>query len=195
MVYNAAFSQIYFPPPIGTLLTKLCCYYDYLPQGAPTSAYISNLVMKSFDDYIGKWCDDNGISYTRYCDDMTFSGDFDCNKVKNKVKYILNKMGFELNESKCKIINNGRRQLITGIVTNRKLQVSKEYRKNIRQEVYYINKYGIKSHLMRKGNVNYEEKEYLKSILGKINFVLYVNNNDNEFKLYKKIIEKILKEQ
>lgn len=47
-----------------------------MPQGALTSSYISNLVMKEFDEEIGNYCKENGISYTRYSDDMTFSGDF-----------------------------------------------------------------------------------------------------------------------
>ena len=50
MVYSAAFNTKFFPKQIGTVLTTLCCKDDALPQGAPTSPAISNLVMKQFDD-------------------------------------------------------------------------------------------------------------------------------------------------
>ena len=52
-IYDSCFSIKYFPKGIGMLLTYLCTYNGYLPQGAPTSAYISNLVMKDFDDELG----------------------------------------------------------------------------------------------------------------------------------------------
>lgn len=56
--------------PVATLLTNLCCYNNSLPQGAPTSAYLSNLVMRQFDESIGDYCKTQGIRYTRYADEM-----------------------------------------------------------------------------------------------------------------------------
>ena len=52
MVQQRAFNSRYFPVPVGTLLTSLCCLRDTLPQGSPASAAISNLVMKPFDEYM-----------------------------------------------------------------------------------------------------------------------------------------------
>ena len=63
------------------LLSVLCVYKDALPQGAPTSPVISNIIMKDFDNTVGEWCIERNIKYTRYCDDMTFSGDFEPNNV------------------------------------------------------------------------------------------------------------------
>ena len=172
------------------LLTYLCTYYDYLPQGAPTSAYISNLVMYDFDNIIGSFCEENNISYTRYSDDMTFSGDFNPSIVIKKVNEELKKLSLELNYDKVKIIKNNNRQSVTGLVVNNKLQVSKTLRKKIRQEVYYINKYGINSHLNK---INCKDKEkYLNSLYGKILYVLQINNKDIEFIEYKKIIRKLI---
>ena len=66
---------------------------------------------------------------------------------------------------------------------NEKLQVIKRKRKKIRQEVYYIKKYGLKSHIQK---INaYDQFAYLLSLLGKINFVLMVNKYDDEFAKYK----------
>ena len=90
---------------MGTILTYLCCYRDYLPQGAPTSAAISNLVMKPFDTYMGAWCGEKGIRYSRYCDDMSFSGEFDADTVIRKAGGFLKAMGFELNTKKTKAVS------------------------------------------------------------------------------------------
>ena len=88
-VYQKVFKSELFPPSVRTLLTHLCCYHDALPQGAPSSPYISNLILKPFDNYIGNWCKKQQITYTRYCDDMTFSGDFNSVLVKKKVQSFL----------------------------------------------------------------------------------------------------------
>lgn len=151
LVYRYAFPGIYFPPAVRTLLTHLCCFQDSLPQGAPTSPAVSNLVMKPFDGYMGNWCAQREIQYTRYCDDMTFSGDFDVREVKRKVRGFLASYGFELNQKKTRVQDSYRRQSVTGVVVNEKPQVSRAYRRALRAEVYYCRKYGVESHLLRRG--------------------------------------------
>lgn len=189
-VYNACFSIEYFPKSVGMILTYLCTYQDHLIQGAPTSAYISNLVMKDFDNVIGEWCDSNNISYTRYSDDMTFSGNFNPSEIITKVRKMLSKLGLELNNDKIHAIKKSANQNVTGLVVNEKVQTSSKYRKKIRQEVYYIKKYGISSHLKR---LNIQDKDkYLNSLYGKISYVLQINNQDKEFITYKKIIREYL---
>lgn len=193
-IYNNCFSIEYFPKEIGMLLTYLCTYDDHLPQGSPTSSYISNLVMKEFDEYIGEFCDKNNISYTRYSDDLTFSGNFNPSVIIKKVRKNLLKLGLEINNSKTHIIKKGNRQTVTGIVVNEKIQISSDYRKEIRKQIYYIKKYGIKSHLQFTNN-NISEIEYLNSLYGKISYILLINNEDKEFIEYKNYINKLSKEK
>ena len=193
-IYNNCFQIEYFPKEIGMLLTHLCTYNNYLPQGSPTSSYISNLVMKEFDETIGEFCDKNNISYTRYSDDLTFSGNFNPSIIINKIRKHLLKLGFEINNEKIHIIKKGNRQTVTGIVVNKKLQVSCNFRKEIRKQIYYIKKYGIKSHLEFTNN-NIFEIKYLNSLYGKINYVLQINKSDKEFIEYKMYINKILKQK
>ncbi|MDR1772896.1 MAG: reverse transcriptase family protein [Hungatella sp.] len=183
MVLKSAFPVRYFPPAVGTMLTALCCCNEFLPQGAPTSPAVSNLVMKDFDEFINKWCGNKGISYTRYCDDMTFSGDFNPGLVIRKVSGFLNAMGFELNEAKTRILYRNGRQSVTGIVVNEKLQVSGDYRRKLRQEIFYCLKYGVKSHLERsKSDLRVPESQYLLSLIGRIQYVLLINPEDQWFK-------------
>ena len=191
---NITFEQLYsvlpntiFPPSVKVLLLKLCTYEDYLPQGAPTSPYLSNLVMKNFDNYIGEYCLKQNIHYTRYSDDLTFSGDFDVKKLKNKVDAFLDVLGFSLNEKKTRVLRRNQRQVITGIVVNEKINVSKKIRRKIRQEMYYINKYGITSH-----NDFTNQNTTLHSILGKVNYGLFLNSSNKEFKSYQKRLKSML---
>ena len=191
MVYQCVFSGEYYPPAVRTLLTQLCCYRDYLPQGAPTSPMISNLVMFSFDQYMGKWCEEREICYTRYCDDMTFSGKFDVREVKQKVRSYLQVLGFELNLKKTKQYN---RQSVTGIVVNEKAQVSKTYRRDVRQAVYYCGKYGVQEHLQRTGAqmwLQKGEERYLQHLMGKVNYILQVNPEDCTFQEVRKNLLRI----
>lgn len=185
MVYQQAFPSEMFPPSIRTMLVNLCCYKDYLPQGAVTSPMISNLVMKPFDEYMGKWCEERGIHYTRYCDDMTFSGEFDEKEAENKVRSFLGVMGFELNQKKTKVVKKHHRQSVTGIVVNEKPQVSREYRRRLRQEAYYCEKYGIREHLERTNQKEYLEKgelRYLQHLIGKTNYILQIQPKDVHFR-------------
>ena len=190
-IYNTCFSIAYFPKSIGMILTYLCTYDEHLTQGSPTSAYISNLVLKDFDEEIGLWCSNLNITYTRYSDDMTFSGDFEPKEVITKVRKELYKLGLELNNEKIHVISKERSQRVTGITVNEKVQVNIKYRKTIRQEIYYIKKFGLSSHLKRR-NIGVPEKKYLNSLYGKILYVLQINKEDKEFISYQKFIKGLL---
>ena len=187
-VYNSCFPIEYYPKSVGMILTYLCTYDGHLTQGSPTSSYISNLVMRDFDEEIGNYCVNNNISYSRYSDDMTFSGDFDVSELIIKVRKMLLKLGFELNKDKISIINKSRSQNVTGLVVNEKVQVCKKYRNKIRQEIYYIKKFGIESHL-KKINSSLTKEDYIKKLLGRILYVLQIDENNKEFLEYKKYIK------
>lgn len=189
-IYNSCFSIEYFPKSVGMILTYLCTYDNHLTQGSPTSAYISNLVMKEFDEKLGNWCNLKNISYTRYSDDMTFSGEFNPSELIVKVRKMLYKLGLELNNNKIHIVHKSSSQNVTGIVVNEKLQVNIKYRNKIRQEIYYIKKFGLSSH-MKKSDINIESKRYLNKLYGRIIYVLQINEYDKEFIKYKQFIKSL----
>ena len=182
LVYQNAFPGTHFPPAIRKMLTEFCCVRDRLPQGAPTSPTVSNLVMRPFDVHMGEWCREREIRYTRYCDDLTFSGAFAPEEVIRKVRGFLQVYGFELNRKKTRVLGRGNAQSVTGIVVNEKAQVSRAYRRKLRQEVYLFDRYGIKT---EEGPKN-DEKERMR-LLGKMRYVLSVNPEDVWFgHMYKK---------
>ncbi|AYC30335.1 retron St85 family RNA-directed DNA polymerase [Paenisporosarcina cavernae] len=182
------FKEIGYSKEISWLLTRLCILNGALPQGAVTSPYLSNLVMLNFDRKIYSYCKKKRIRYTRYADDLTFSGEINKHHVISRVKNELLKIHLQLNESKIRVLKNHQRQIITGIVVNKKIQTSIIYRKKIRQEVYYIKKFGIYNHISKTlgiTDINTElELKYLKSLIGRIHFVIFVNKFDKEMSTY-----------
>jgi len=165
---------------IRILLAMLCYYKDFLPQGAPTSPAITNILMCEFDELVGQWCREQNIGYTRYCDDMTFSGDFDPAEVIRFVRGELKKLGFLLNEQKTRIQKCGQQQSVTGIVVNEKPNISADYRRQLRQELYYCRKFGVPEHI-RRTSMDMTEEAYLKHLLGKVNYVLQICPGDGEW--------------
>ncbi len=176
-----------FPPSVKVILLKLCTYDDYLPGGAPTIPMLSNLVLKSFDNYIGNYCEKNNINYTRYCDDLTFSGDFNTKAIIKKVENFLNEFGFTLNKAKTKIITRSNRQIVTGIIVNNKLNAPASYRQKIRQEMYYINKYGVNNHFDK---IGIPKNKGISNLKGRINYCLQINSNDKEMQKYLRLLQK-----
>ena len=191
MVKEKVFVKEKYSEKNRILLSILCLYKDALPQGAPTSPIISNIIMKDFDNAVGAWCKERKIRYSRYCDDMTFSGAFNHREVIEFVKEELKKMGFYLNDAKTTVARKGQKQIVTGIIVNEKINTSLSYRKKIRQELYYCKKFGVASHLQRK-QPDISEQDYLKKLLGKVNYVLSVDAANVEMMGYKKwLIDKI----
>lgn len=191
-VYNVFF-DLGYSKILSDLLSKLCTKDNKLPQGAPTSPYLSNLIFINFDNLISEYCNENEsnkIRYTRYADDLSFSGNFDTKHLIEKITEILGDK-FSLNKKKTTIRKQGQRQTVNGVIVNEKIQVPIEERKKIRLQIYYIKKFGLESHIRQ---AKIKHKNYIPYILGKINFILKVNPKDQEFIDYKKyIIETFLK--
>ena len=187
-VKDKVFPENVFAEPLRILLTMLCYYKDALPQGAPSSPAITNIILYEFDEQIGQWCWERGIAYTRYCDDMTFSGDFDPAEVIRFIRLELKKMGFLLNEQKTKIQRPGRQQTVTGIVVNERLSIPTDYRRELRQDLYFCRKFGIREHLQKIG-LEILEDTYRMQLLGRVNYVLQVHPDDEEIKAARKWLQ------
>ena len=188
-VKDTVFYEEKYSESIRILLTMLCYYNDSLPQGAPTSPAITNIIMYDFDETVGAFCNEKNIAYTRYCDDMTFSGCFDEREIISFVKGELRKLGLFLKNRKTAVISASKRQVVTGIVVNEKMNVTKDYKKTIRQEIYYIKKFGLDEHLKRLGIS--DKQQYVLSLKGRIAFVLQTIPNNCEFIEYKNVLDSI----
>jgi RNA-directed DNA polymerase len=88
-----------------------------------------------------------------------------------------------LKNRKTAVISTSKSQVVTGIVVNEKMNVKKDYKKTIRQEIYYIKKFGLDEHLKRLGIS--DKQQYVLSLKGRIDFVLQTIPNEYEFVEYK----------
>lgn len=128
--------------------TSIPNYYfsseGFLPQGAPSSPMLSNLVMKDVDKHFEYLANCNGFTYTRYADDLAFSTKknvtmTDITTFKKKVSHLLIERGFNPNRRKTTIRGPGARRIILGIlVDSKKPRLSKEYKDQLRQHLYYL---------------------------------------------------------
>lgn len=171
--------------PTAVFLTRLCCLRESLPQGAPTSAYLSNLIMRHFDEQISAYCMERKIRYTRYADDLTFSGDFDVVALLYRIDGELKYLHLRRNPQKLKVMRGEDRQKTTGIVVNEKQQLPREYRMKIRQEIHYIQKFGLDDHLAHIGETR---THYLQHLMGKIEYALFINPKDEKMKAYREVL-------
>lgn len=116
---EAVFKSFGFPNRVAHQLSALCCLGEYLPQGAPTSPAIANLVFKPVDDRLTKLATNWGCNYSRYADDLAFSGpELFSNAQKSAVEEVLTSFGFSINKKKSRIIGQGGRQVVSGLVVN-----------------------------------------------------------------------------
>lgn len=149
---------------VASILTNICTYNDVLPQGAPTSPYLANIVCIRLDKRLSSLAIKLKGNYTRYADDMTFSGGVAFCENLDLAYKIIEEEGFMVNNDKTTIQTRSGRQSVTGIVVNNNVvRVPREIKRTLRQHIFFCKKFGVEYHLQqRKGNTKYVNfKEYL----------------------------------
>ncbi len=150
---------------ISFIIANIVTYKNYLPQGAPTSPIISNIVTQKLDRRITSICNENGIRYSRYADDLTFSSNRSVftDEFIQKIIKIINRENFIVNEEKTRIRSSMDRQEVTGLVVNQKVNIKREYLKKTRT---ILNNW-------EKGGMNYAQLKfdfYQKKLGQKLDF-------------------------
>lgn len=102
----------------------------HLPQGAPTSPALANLIARRLDVRLAGLAEVCGATYTRYADDLTFSGDDalrrGATRVARHVVLIAAEEGFAVNRRKTSVHTQSERQVVTGLVVNEKPNVPRD---------------------------------------------------------------------
>ena len=160
------FKKIGYPENVSKVLGALCCLHRHLPQGAPTSPALSNIVGYEMDRKLAALAAEYGLTYTRYADDLTFSGDvFPKEQIISQVKRIIRDEKFEPNHKKTHFMNQSSRKIITGVsvASGVKLTIPKSKKREIRKNVYFILTKGLAEHQRRIGS---HDPAYLKRLIG-----------------------------
>lgn len=131
------FKNIGYNNNIAFILTSFCTKSGYLPQGAPTSPALSNLVCLRLDHRISTYCKKRALTYTRYADDLCISGNkiLILQKASYLIKDIICDEGFTINAKKEKFLGPKVRREVTSLTVTPKITISKKnyclYRKRI----------------------------------------------------------------
>ena len=175
-------------PEIATVIAQIACYQDKLPQGAPSSPIITNLITRILDYRIVKIAKKYRFTYSRYADDMTFSTNRELNSDKLRaskelenflaeLEELIVSSGFEINPQKTRLSNNMQRQEVTGLVVNKKINVKREYVKNTRAMAFQLYKDEAFEIDKKPGTLN--------QLTGRFAFIFQIDQYNN-YLLYKK---------
>ena len=185
-----------------------------LPQGAPTSPILTNMVCDRLDHCLGGLAKRFNLRYSRYADDITFSsmhyvyaknGDF-----QTELKRIISEQGFTINDGKTRLEKKGsqKRQEVTGVVVSDKLNVPQKYMREVRTILHIWKKYGYEDAYSRflpkyksdKGHVKKGNPDLINVLEGKLLYMKMVKGEGDPVYLklhnkFKCLVEETLKDK
>ena len=172
-VFNIFYGKGY-TKKVSYYFAKLLTKNGVLPQGSPASPMISNIVAEHLDKRLSALAKKYHADYSRYADDITFSGASNVKNIIPIVTKIIREEGFDVNVKKTRYAYYYQRQEVTGLIVNKKVSVSKEYIKELNKEIYFCKKFGVVSHLEKTNNHKSFYKEHL---YGKAYFVNMIDKD------------------
>lgn len=180
---------------VASVIAHLCTVNGCLPQGAPTSPIISNMICRTLDRHLSRLAVAHRATYSRYADDISFSfyapdsylaqdivrfdedaGNYFA-KVGDKLKAIISANRFSINDGKTRLQDRFERQVVTGLVVNKKINVPRSFVRKTCAMMHSIENFGLKSaqdrfiienpgSKSRVENVIFGRILYMKSIVG-----------------------------
>ncbi|MEX0730390.1 MAG: reverse transcriptase domain-containing protein [Aquisalimonadaceae bacterium] len=188
-----------FPKNTAILAAHICCYKNSLPQGAPTSPLISNMICRRIDRQIQQLALQCRARYTRYADDMTISAS--SNWLSPKIAFynnegeaeigtdllsIIKSNGFYVNEKKTRISRSGTRQVVTGLKVNERPNIERRRVKEMRLQLKCWSLLGyeaaehnfLRLHYKKKRATN-RDPSFKNVIHGRINYIGLIKGRGN----------------
>lgn len=163
---------------VAHLLTKLCTNsQNVLPQGSPASPGLSNLVLLKLDKRLSKLAEISGCEYSRYADDITFSGSKSIKTMLSLIIKIIAEEGFKVNSQKTRFQYSNQRQEVTGLIVNQRLSVSRSLKNELRNAIFFSKKYGVDDHMK---HIGCDKSFYKEHLYGIAYFIKMVEENEGE---------------
>lgn len=214
-------APFFFPVAIANILAGLCSMREIrkdtdgkntfiyiLPQGAPTSPIITNMICDTLDRRLAGLAKRFGLHYTRYADDITFSSMHyvyaESGEFRKELVRIISSQGFTINDAKTRLQKYGSRQEVTGIIVSEKLNVTKKYVREIRSLLYIWEKYGytdamskfLPKYKAEKGHIKKGNPNLTNVLDGKLMYLKMVKGDTDAVyvKLYNKFQELVARD-
>jgi RNA-directed DNA polymerase len=165
---------------VARVLARLCTADNHVPQGYNTSSTIANLVLSPVMRRIENLFKKRGLKPTSLVDDVTVSGDRDADIFIKTIEKIIKEAGFKVKPGKTHSFHRSRQQKVTGIVVNEKLNIDKDYFKELRVHLHICKKFGP-TKLLNRGVINRRKEKIetlyaLKSNLrGRLSYIKNIN--------------------
>lgn len=177
--FDSVFYMFYdhgYTKELSYSLASLTTYKGSLPQGAPSSPCIANILCHRMDNRLLALAVKMNADYTRYADDITISGDRNIRGFLETIKSIIINEGFDINYRKLRFQTDKNMQEVTGLIVNEDVKVKRRYKKRLEQHIYYCGKFGVYSHLQK---IEAESKSYFKEYLyGMANFIKMIEPDE-----------------
>jgi len=170
---------------------------NVVPQGAPTSPIITNVICQRLDYLLTAVAKRFGLKYSRYADDITFSSLHYIYEIDgpfiNEVERIVTQQGFSINQSKTRLQKSGERQIVTGLVVNNKVNVPSSFTKRIRSWLYMWERYGydraniffLNDYINNKGHIKTSTPNMTKVLIGKLQYLKMIKGEEDS--VYQKL--------
>lgn len=180
---------------VAEIIARICCNNAHLPQGAPSSPVLSNMICFRLDRQLMSIAKETRCIYTRYADDITFSshqpptalfestlpsaGRFSPELFALKLRDIFQQNGFSINPDKAHYADRNSRRIVTGLKVNELLNVDRRYVRNMRAALHSIEALGIK-HAEKIFHQKYGGSHSLAAHLqGKISFLTHIKGQSD----------------
>jgi len=185
---------------VATTLAQICCFNGYLPQGAPTSPVVSNMICAKLDAQLQRVAKKYRGTYTRYADDITFSTSRpkfpsalaylsdETGKIEigDELKNIIQENWFEIHDRKTRLQPYSKRQEVTGLTVNVFPNVKRDFVREL-EECYMLGRNMATKPQKRPTDKNTREitlnknVTFLRVLQGKLNFLKMVKGENNGF--------------
>ena len=193
-------SPFNFNDTIADAIAGLCCTEMeiegkkswVLPQGSPASPILTNIVCRNLDFKLHKLAREYNLHYSRYADDITFSGNRNVfqkdGEFRKELEQIITKEHFTVNEKKTRLQKKNERQEVTGLIVSDRVNVLRKYVREIDNILFIWEKYGeadayarFLSHYTPKHNIHKRSKPNMQAVLqGKLLYLKMVKGEGSE---------------
>lgn len=193
-----------FPVSIANIIAGMCCMKEIiqmadggqtvryvLPQGAPTSPIITNMICDNLDRRLAGVAKRFGLNYTRCADDITFSSMHNVYQengvFRKEVWRIIEEQRFIVNDKKTRLQKKGSRHEVTGIIVSDKINVTRDYVRDIRNILYMWEKYGygvafakfFPKYKAEKGHLKKGNPDLINVIDGKLQYLKMIKGQED----------------